>query len=245
MSTRPRESLAATIIVALESHAVPGRAAREQAYLKSDRPFLGVTVPTNRAVVRAALADCGFAVRKGAVVGPVGRDEALGAANALWADERFDCRRAAVEVLRLGSPLLTSADLSWLGDWVRDGESWAIVDELSVRVIGPIVAREPLECGSVLDAWAADPDSFWVRRASMLCLLEPLRNGGGDWERFCRYADQMLGEREFFIRKAIGWILRDTSRRRPELVADWVRPRLDRMSGVTRREAVKYLGGFL
>ena len=79
----------------------------------------------------------------------------------------------------------------------------------------------------------------------MLCLLEPLRSGGGDWERFCRYADQMLGEREFFIRKAIGWILRDTSRQRPELVADWVRSRVDRMSGVTRREAVKYLGGFL
>ena len=51
----------------------------------------------------------------------------------------------------------------------------------------------------------------------------------------------MLGEREFFIRKAIGWVLRDTSKRRPELVRAWVEPRLEQMSGVTRREAVKYL----
>ncbi len=51
----------------------------------------------------------------------------------------------------------------------------------------------------------------------------------------------MLEEREFFIRKAIGWVLRDTSRRRPELVFDWLAPRAGRASGVTLREAVKYL----
>jgi 3-methyladenine DNA glycosylase AlkD len=51
----------------------------------------------------------------------------------------------------------------------------------------------------------------------------------------------MLDEREFFIRKAIGWILRDTGRRRPELVADWIEPRTARASGVTVREAVKHL----
>ena len=51
----------------------------------------------------------------------------------------------------------------------------------------------------------------------------------------------MLDEREFFIRKAIGWVLRDTSRRRPELVADWIEPRVARASGVTVREAVKHL----
>ncbi len=51
----------------------------------------------------------------------------------------------------------------------------------------------------------------------------------------------MLEEREFFIRKAIGWILRDTGRRRPDLVYEWLLPRAPRASGVTIREAVKYL----
>jgi 3-methyladenine DNA glycosylase AlkD len=51
----------------------------------------------------------------------------------------------------------------------------------------------------------------------------------------------MLAEQEFFIRKAIGWVLRDTARRRPDLVADWLAPRAARASGVTMREAVKPL----
>jgi 3-methyladenine DNA glycosylase AlkD len=51
----------------------------------------------------------------------------------------------------------------------------------------------------------------------------------------------MLDEREFFIRKAIGWVLRETSKRRPDEVTAWLAPRTHRASGVTMREAVKYL----
>jgi 3-methyladenine DNA glycosylase AlkD len=51
----------------------------------------------------------------------------------------------------------------------------------------------------------------------------------------------MLDEREFFIRKAIGWVLRETGRKRPELVSEWLLPRAARASGVTVREAVKHL----
>jgi len=91
-----------------------------------------------------------------------------------------------------------------------------------------------------LDRWARDPD-FWVRRSAMLALLVPLRRGGGDFERFSRYADAMLDEREFFIRKAIGWVLRETSKRRPAMIAEWLAPRMRRASGVTLREALKYL----
>jgi len=93
---------------------------------------------------------------------------------------------------------------------------------------------------AVLDRWAGD-DDFWVRRAALLALLVPLRKGGGDFDRFCRYADAMLDEKEFFILKAIGWVLRDTARKRPAMVYEWLLPRAGRASGVTLREAVKPL----
>jgi len=57
-------------------------------------------------------------------------------------------------------------------------------------------------------------DDFWLRRSAMLGLLRPLRAGGGDFERFARYADAMLEEKEFFVRKAIGWVLREVAKRR-------------------------------
>ncbi len=94
--------------------------------------------------------------------------------------------------------------------------------------------------GPVLDRWAID-DDFWIRRSALLALLVPLRRGAGDFDRFARYADVMLEEKEFFIRKAIGWVLRDTARRRPDLVFGWALPRAERMSGVTVRELVKPL----
>jgi 3-methyladenine DNA glycosylase AlkD len=78
------------------------------------------------------------------------------------------------------------------------------------------------------------------RRSSLLAELIPLRSGA-DLAPFLRRADAMLEEKEFFIRKAIGWVLRETSKRRPELVFDWILSRAGRASGVTVREAVKYL----
>ncbi len=61
------------------------------------------------------------------------------------------------------------------------------------------------------------------------------------FERFAGYADLLLDEREFFIRKAIGWVLREVGKRDPACVFVWLAARTDRASGVTVREAVKYL----
>ena len=226
------EVLAASITEALFDHADPARAEGERAYLKSDREFLGVSVPDGRRVVKEALRDAG----------DLDREQLRDLAEELWAGPVFECRRAAVEVLLARAAALGAGDLDLVEALVRDGETWALVDPLAVGVAGSIVARGVDEVvGTALDRWSEDPDSFWMRRASMLALLVSLRRDDRDWARFCRYADRMMGEREFFIRKAIGWVLRDLSRRRPDQVRAYVTPRLDQMSGVTRREATKYL----
>jgi 3-methyladenine DNA glycosylase AlkD len=92
---------------------------------------------------------------------------------------------------------------------------------------------------AAMDRWATDED-FWVRRSSLLCELRAIRTGGS-LDRFGARADLMLAEREFFIRKAIGWVLREAGKRRPDEVVTWLEPRVHRASGVTMREAVKYL----
>jgi len=86
-----------------------------------------------------------------------------------------------------------------------------------------------------LDAPRLGPDDL-----ALLETILPLKQGA-DFETFAGYADAMLEEKEFFIRKAIGWVLRDTGKRRPLEVYAWVLPRASRASGVTLREAVKYL----
>jgi 3-methyladenine DNA glycosylase AlkD len=123
---------------------------------------------------------------------------------------------------------------------LRTSGTWALVDGLAADVMGSLVQRFP-ELLATLDRWATD-DNFWIRRSAMLALLVPLRRGdAAQFERFAGYADAMLAEREFFIRKAIGWVLRETAKRQPDLVAAWLTPRAGRASGVTMREAVKWL----
>ena len=206
------------------------RAASEQNYLKSTLEFSGTTVPATRAIVtawRRAHPD-------------LTGSRLTGLAAALWDGPLFECKLAAVILLTDRRGLLEPHDVTLIEQFLRTSGTWALVDSLAADVMGSLVERFP-ELLATLDRWAAD-DDFWVRRSAMLALLVPLRRGEpAQFERFAGYADAMLAEREFFIRKAIGWVLRETAKRQPELVSAWLGPRASRASGVTIREAVKWL----
>lgn len=121
---------------------------------------------------------------------------------------------------------------------MASSHTWALVDPLSVDLLGHLLIAHP-DAAARLDPWARDRD-FWVRRAALLSQLRPLK-AGADFDRFGGWADAMLEEREFFIRKAIGWVLREAGKTRGSEVYDWLLPRAPRASGVTVREAVKHL----
>jgi 3-methyladenine DNA glycosylase AlkD len=205
------------------------RAEHEKRYLKSELEHAGASVPAIRKIARAALAE----------PATLGHDGLVELVNALWARPLHECRMAAVELLELRSDALRPVDMKLVERLIRESRTWALVDGLAASVAGELVERYP-ELSKTLDRWSSDAD-FWVRRSALLALLVPLRRGEGDFARFGRYADAMLEEREFFIRKAIGWVLRDTARTRPDLVYGWLEPRAGRASSVTVREAVKYL----
>ena len=223
------EGLVAEIEAALIATSNPERARNEKRYLKSDLRFIGVAKPLIRRAVRPAL-------RSGAISD---RDSLLGFAGASWATGVHELRVTAILALQEKSELLEIRDMGFIEDLIRQSKTWAYVDPLSIYLTGSLVERFP-ELTSTLDRWSTD-DDFWVRRSAILALLIPLRQGEGDFDRFGRYADGMLEEKEFFVRKAIGWVLREVSKKRPDLVFDWIAPRTDRASGVTMREVVKYL----
>ena len=213
----------------LRAASTPGRAEKEKAYLKSDLSHLGTPVPEIRKIVRGA--------RRAHPA--LEHDDLVALVSEVWSEPIHERRMAAVELLVLANSLLGPHDIDLVERLIRESKTWALVDTLAVSVTGNLVERYP-ELDEVLDRWSGD-DDFWVRRSSMLALLRPLRRGEGDFERFSRYADAMLEEKEFFIRKAIGWVLRETSKKRPDLVYEWIAPRAGRASGVTMREAIRYL----
>ena len=214
----------------LTAVARPERAEQERRYLKSNLIHLGVSVPATRKVTTEVFRSCGG----------VGHDDLVALAIALWETPIHESRLAAVELLALGSDRFSAADAPVLERLLRESRTWALLDGLATSVIGTLVDREPPAWDAILRRWAVD-DDFWVRRASLLAHLPGLRRGAGDFERFGELADPMLVESEFFIRKAIGWVLREAGKARPDLVADWLGPRTDRAAGLTVREAVKRL----
>jgi 3-methyladenine DNA glycosylase AlkD len=222
------DTLVSRIVADLVRAGTPERASAEKRYLKSELAFLGTRMPDIRRVIREATGRRGLA-----------HDEAIELATVLWRAPVHERRMAAVMVLERSAAVLSADDLALIERLVRESGTWALVDGLATGVVGRIVEADAGPTAPILDRWATDGD-FWVRRASLIAELRALR-AGAPLDRFVARADPMLGEREFFIRKAIGWVLREAGRRRPSEVAAWLAPRTHRASGVTMREAVKYL----
>jgi 3-methyladenine DNA glycosylase AlkD len=207
----------------------PQRAEGQKTYLKSDLDFAGVAVPDLRRIVGVWLKEH----RR------LTRDELVRLVRELWRRRLHEHRGIAIVLLQRRGGLLEPQDAALLQAMLRRSCTWAYVDAIAVHVMGPLVERHP-QLGQVLDRWAVD-DDFWIRRSALLALLMGLSRGQGDWKRFARYADSMLEEKEFFIRKAIGWVLREVSKKEPDRVFDFLRPRVGRVSGLTLREGSKYL----
>jgi 3-methyladenine DNA glycosylase AlkD len=220
-------ALAEAIEARLRGVSTRKRAEGEKRYLKSDLEFLGALVSDIRAAVRDLAPS------------RIGHDDLVAVVEELWATPVHERRTAAILLLARFVRELRADDLALLERLARESRTWALLDYLATDVLGPMVEADPDGLRADLDRWSADPD-FWVRRASLLAELRPIRHGA-PMDRFLARADTMLEEREFFIRKSIGWVLREAGKRRPGEVVAWLGPRTHRASGVTMREAVKYL----
>jgi len=207
----------------------PKRAAGEKAYLKSPLRFHGVCAADVALACREFLES-----RDG-----WSRLELRSVVDDLFETDYHELRSAGLGLLERKRALLASADLPWLIGLIRRSPGWAHVDWLATRVIGPVVTESPRR-DPVLRRWAKDRD-FWVRRTALLAQLRALRSGEGEFQLFDELATPMLAEREFFIRKAIGWVLREVSKVRPDLVFRYLRANRGEVSGLTLREGAKYL----
>ncbi|MFJ6417283.1 DNA alkylation repair protein [Paeniglutamicibacter sp. NPDC091659] len=213
----------------LVPHIEEGRAAGQQAYMKTQQPFLGVRVPQVRAVTKD------FALE-------FGLDTAgarLEAATELW--ENATHREHWYAAAELCAHRSCRGRLDFLPLYERmilEGAWWDIVDGCSRRY-GETLLAHPGIVEPMLRDWATD-DFMWKRRMAMIAQLHlgPKTDTGLlDHALTCNLADP-----EFFIRKALGWSLRQYAKTDPDWVRTWVDAHQDRMSGLSLREAMKHLG---
>jgi len=118
------------------------------------------------------------------------------------------------------------------------GAWWDHVDELASRRVGPVLLHHPAEAAPVMRTWSTDPDR-WRRRTSIICQLGAKQQTDLALLTDCVLAN--LDDRDFFLRKAIGWALRQYARVEPDWVRTFVDEHRDRMSALSVREATKHL----
>jgi 3-methyladenine DNA glycosylase AlkD len=231
--TSDHRTAVAALVTELRAHGDPERAVEERRYLKSELEHLGVSVPAIRRCVRGWARD----------LEPFDHDTLVALVRILWDEPSppiHERRFAAVELLEARRQLLSVADVPLLERLLREARTWALLDGLAVSVVGELALADPAPFDPVVRRWAVDDDP-WLRRASLLVHLPGVRAGAADVDRLFALADPMLEETGFFVRKAIGWVLRELGKREPELVVTWLEPRATRAAGLTVREAVKHL----
>jgi 3-methyladenine DNA glycosylase AlkD len=225
------------LIAQLHAQANPLRAAGEKQYLRSNLNFHGVPVPNIKAIIRTWLKSQ-----------PALNADDLGAlAGALWASDWHEERSLAVFLLEEREKLLTPDHLPLIERMMREVNTWAHLDEIAIHVVGVLLERHPQIIREHLLRWATDPN-FWVRRVPVLAQNRQFRAGRGDAALFEQIAVPMLDEgagwskdERFFIRKAVGWALREQCKHHPDWVVAFVNRHHARMSGLTLREATRRL----
>lgn len=206
-----------------------GRAPEMQRYAKSELPFWGVGAAAMRAACKVVFADHPLESRH------VWQQTAL----ALWREAgRREERYAAIELVRSRAyrTWLTPDVLPMLEEMVVTGAWWDLVDGIAPHLLGDLLRRYPEDLRPAMLAWARDGD-LWKRRSAIICQLS--FKGETDVELLARCIEPSLGHRDFFLRKAIGWALRQVARVDPDWVRAFVRAHEESLSPLSRREALR------
>ncbi|MYT26743.1 DNA alkylation repair protein [Streptomyces sp. SID7760] len=227
----PRSALADTLLkrltAAYGAAADPQRAAAMTAYMKGVAPFLGLRTPLRRELSKAV------------TEGTAAPAEADVAALVLrcWELPEREYQYFAVDYLRRHVGVCSPGFLPVLRRLVVTASWWDTVDLLAAHAAGPLVAAEP-QLAEVMDAWIGDED-LWLARTA---LLHQLRyKSATDTGRLFAYCRRQSGHPDFFIRKAIGWALREYAKTDPEAVRAFVAAERDALSPLSVREALKNL----
>ncbi|MBV9893745.1 MAG: DNA alkylation repair protein [Chloroflexi bacterium] len=225
-------TLVPAIRSALAQRADPSRAAGMQRYMRSSMPYRGVTTPVVRAACRAVFAQ--FPMESFASWASTVR--------ALWDEAQFrEERYAALELVayRRYANFRTLDALPLYTYLITTGAWWDLVDGLATHEVGHLLREYPPEMNSLVREWSRGSD-LWLRRTSIICQIGYKQST--DQALLYACIEPSLSERDFFLRKAIGWALREYAKAEPEAVRRYVAENADRLSGLSRREALKHLG---
>ncbi|MGI9646716.1 MAG: DNA alkylation repair protein [Ilumatobacteraceae bacterium] len=211
---------------ALTEVAVPADAGQMAAYMRHRSTYLGVKTPARRAASKGVFVDARSA----------SATDLIDFADACWAEPEREFQYVGSDVLARNCERLLPGQIDDLRRLIATKAWWDTVDALASPTVGEMIRLHP-QLLATMDAWVDDQD-FWLGRTA---ILHQLRfEEATDADRLFAYCARRAGDTEFFVRKAIGWALRQYARTDPDAVRRFVAE--TELSGLSRREALKHLG---
>jgi len=214
--------------VALASVADPGKAADMARYMKTEMPFYGA----QKAATAPILSDL---VRRWP---PATRSEYTALVESLWSLPHREEKYLALGVARKHERFVTISSVPLYRRLIVSGAWWDLVDEVATHLTGKVLLRQRERMTPTILSWL-EHRHLWVRRAAILSQIRHKENTDEELLFYC--CTSRAHETDFFIRKAIGWALRDYAWTAPDSVAHFVAVNSDRLSGLSKREATKNL----
>lgn len=197
-----------------------------ESYMKNNFPFLGIkkseTTPVMKALFKLGLPNTKEAVK--ALV------------NDCFAQPEREYHYIGMIILNKKEKLFGATDLDYLEQLITTHSWWDSVDTISPNIVGSIVLREREAGEAIMRMWN-QADNFWLQRASLLHQLK--YKGHMNEVILTEFILNTKDEQEFFIRKAIGWVLREYSKTNAIFVTDFVA--MHQLSPLSEREALKWL----
>lgn len=197
------------------------------AYMRDQFEYFGIKSTPRKAAQR----DIERAIAKEPI------DTVVSFAQRCWSQDEREFQYTACEVLRRSAKRLEPGHLDKIRALIVDKPWWDTVDALAGRTVGPLVLGHDL--GSVMDEWI-DDENMWVVRTALLHQL--FYKEATDDTRLFDYCTKQMHHQDFFIRKAIGWALRQYAYTDADAVLAFVRAHEVELSGLSKREALKHIG---
>jgi 3-methyladenine DNA glycosylase AlkD len=225
-STGPASALVKAVRAGLADLADPGQAEQMRAYMKSSMPYRGVPTPPRGRMTKRLFAEHPLP----------DRNSWLAAVLTLWREAEYREERYVAIGLAGHRPYLvwhTPDLLPTYEELIVTGAWWDYVDELAIRHVGALLTEHRAELTPAMLAWSTDQD-LWKRRTSVICQIKA--KADTDLGLLTSCIEATVDDRDFFLRKAIGWALREHAKTDPEWVLEFVSTH-PKLSPLSRREA--------
>ena len=223
------DQLARYVTAELRALADPAKAPAMAAYMKTAQAFYGVQTPRRATILRET--------RDRFV--PADKKSYERNVLALWKLPYREERYCAIAYARNHPRFITTSALPLYERMIREGAWWDFVDDIAVNLVGGVLGNFPAKARPIIERWIDDPD-MWIRRTAILAHLKHKKTT--DAAQLFEHCLRRAHESEFFIRKAIGWALREYSKTAPRAVGAFLKKNRPRLSKLSFDEGSKHLG---